>query len=227
MGIEVVDSTAKAQTVARTSASKEYVATETNSSNEAPTIEGMNKPISKANAVAYNYITQSQAQMLAESLDYSGLTSSLMFGVQWDMVCVFIEHYDTNNTATTKSQWLTSNTYGQLWGNYNNSTFTMYRGYYSTTYSSNPVRWNNANEKNSSERWLCTTGSSEQNSSLNIYDFGGNLWEWTLERYSISGYPCVNRGGYFFYNQYASYRSSDGNTCTADFNDSARLTLFI
>ena len=94
MGIEVVDSVEKAQSITRTGM-KEYTASNaTNTSttvvkNGAPSIEGMSKPISKANAVPYSHITQSQAQMLAESLNYSSVTSSLMFGVQWDMVCVY------------------------------------------------------------------------------------------------------------------------------------------
>ena len=226
MGIEVVDSTAKAQTVARTGASKEYVATETNSSNEAPTIEGMNKPISKANAVAYNYITQSQAQMLAERLNYSNITSSLMFGIQWETVCVFIEHYDTRNNKC--SEWITNNTYSKEWGNYYNSSFTMYRGFYSTTYRSNPVGWKekSTTAKGTSTIWLCTTGASDKNSCLNIYDFGGNLWEYTLERYDDSNIPDVRRGGAFDGNGYASERNSYGISYS-NYAYSARVSLFV
>ena len=152
-----------------------------------------------------------------------------MFGVQWDMVCVFIEHYDTNNTAETKSQWLTSNDYSKLWGNYSNSTFTMNRGYYSTTYSSNPVTWNetSATAKGISEKWLCTTGASDQNSSLNIYDFAGNLSEWTLERFTNSKQPGVNRGASF--NNDSFYASLRYNCYTYGtyYYRSARSALFM
>ena len=196
MGISVANNIMEAQTKSRTSASKEYVASRTNANNQAPTIEGMTHPISKANAVPYNWITQSQAQMLAKKLgeksSYSQVTSSIMFGVQWNAVCVYIEHYDKNNTATTKSDWLKNNDYGKLWGNYSNSKFKLDRGYYTTEYRNNPVIWTEdyITKKGNSTSWLCTTGASEQNKSLNIYDFGGNESEWTLERYSGSRSVC-------------------------------------
>ena len=141
---------------------------------------------------------------------------------------MFIEHYDTNNTAETKSQWLTSNDYSKLWGNYNNSTFTMNRGYYSTTYSSNPVTWNekSTTAKGTSESWLCTTGSSDQNSSLNIYDFGGNINEWTLERCSSFYSPCAGRGGSFVYDNYVSSRGIF-DTYYNSYRCSARSSLFM
>ena len=30
---------------------------------------------------------------------------------------------------------------------------------------------------------------------MNIYDFAGNEWEWTLEKASDTNGPCANRGG--------------------------------
>ena len=228
MGIEVVDSIERAQKIARTEQT-EYKASSDNTTNEAPTIEGMSKPLSKANAVPYNHITQSQAQMLAESLNYSSVESSIMFGVQWDIVCVFIEHLDTKNTAPTKSQWLTDNNYSKLWGNYSNATFKMDRGFYSTTYSSNPVTWNNADEKTESGSWLCTTGASDQNSSLNIYDFGGNLYEWTLEMYRDPIHPfdtCLGSGGNFRVEN-SAYDRNALDTCYSSYDYSARFSLFI
>ena len=200
MGISVVNSTEEAQKFSRTDSSKEYKASDNSLTNEAPTIEGMITPISKANAVPYNDITQSQAQMLAEKLgeksSYGSVESSIMFGVQWNAVCVFIEHYDKNNTASTKSDWLTNNDYGKLWGNYKNAEFKLDKGYYTIAYSSNPVTWTEdyATKKGISTTWLCTTGASEQNKSLNIYDLGGNEKEWTLEMYKYIEYPCIYRG---------------------------------
>ncbi|MCI9063092.1 MAG: hypothetical protein HFJ17_00555, partial [Clostridia bacterium] len=235
MGIGVADSTSEAQELTRTglteyTPSKDKNTSTTVKTNAAPSIEGMNTPVSKANAVGYTYITQSQAQMLAEKLgegaDYSNVNTSIMFGVQWDAVCVFIEKYDKNNTARTKSNWLINSDYGKLWGNYQNSTFNMNRGFYTTAYSSNPVTWNNKANKTSSGNWLCTTGASDQNSSLNIYDFGGNLYEWTLERYSNADYPCSYRGSYFAVNGYASHRGIN-HTYLAYFDYSARSTLYI
>ncbi|MCI9063726.1 MAG: hypothetical protein HFJ17_03900, partial [Clostridia bacterium] len=182
------------------------------------------------NAVGYTYITQSQAQMLAEKLgegaDYKNVNTSIMFGVQWDSVCVFIEKYDKNNTATRKSDWLTNNTYGRLWGNYSNATFNMNQGFYTTNSNTTSVTWNNKDNKTSSGDWLCTTGASDQNSSLNIYDFAGNLYEWTLERYSYADLPCASRGSSFYSSRYAS----DCNytyTFGALYVYSSRPTLYI
>ena len=158
----------------------EYTAsTATNTStttveNGAPSIEGMTVPISKLNAVSYTHITQSQAQMLANKLgeksSYNSVTSSIMFGMQWDAVCVFIEHFDTKNTATTKSDWVKKNEYSKLWGNYKNSEFKLDRGFYTIRYTSSPVTWveDYNTKKTTTANWMCTTGASEQNKSLNI-----------------------------------------------------------
>ena len=215
MGISVVTSIDEAQKNSRTRSSKEYAVSYINSTNEAPTIEGMTVPISKANAIGYNYITQSQAQMLAKKLgeksEYSNVISSIMFGVQWDAVCVFIEKFDTNNTATTKSDWLTSNDYCKLWGNYSSSTFKLNQGYYTPTFRNDLLTWSQdcTTEKQANEEiWLCTTGASDQNSSLNIYDFGGNLSEWTLERRNNPDTTCSIRGSYFVRNMSACDRES-------------------
>ena len=46
------------------------------------------------------------------------------------------------------------------------------------------------------DNWvLLTTGASEYTKKMNIYDFSGNEWKWTLERTSYSGNPCAIRGG--------------------------------
>ena len=47
---------------------------------------------------------------------------------------------------------------------------------------------------------LLTTGASEQTNKMNIYDFAGNEWEWTLEKTSIVSNPCANRGVCFYDN---------------------------
>ena len=239
MGTGVATDTATAQTLTRTAMTEYTASSDTNTSttvrtDAAPSIEGMPTPVSKADAVGYTYITQSQAQMLATKIGqengYGTTTSSLMFGVQWNAVCVFIEKYDTNNTATTKSDWLKNKDYSKLWGNYNNSTFTMDRGYYNIETSSSPYilpeNWNANTSKTSSGSWLCTTGASEQNSSLNIYDFGGNLYEFTLERSSNSYNACTSRGGYFNGKSYASFRDRI-NTYYSFYIHSARPSLFL
>lgn len=42
---------------------------------------------------------------------------------------------------------------------------------------------------------IYTTGASDTNCVMNIYDFGGNVWEWTLENGQTPSRANVNRGG--------------------------------
>ena len=48
-------------------------------------------PLSKQNLYPYNYVTRTEAKKLAEQINSGSYTSSLMFGVQWDLVLKFIE----------------------------------------------------------------------------------------------------------------------------------------
>ena len=241
MGIAVVDNVDDASTNTRVKVKEYTPSTSTSSttntaSTNAVSISGMTAPLSKQNAVAYTYITQSQAEMLAEMLNYTGLTSSLMFGVQWDAVCVYLERFGKIDSSATASQgasftssYLTSNDYSKLWGNYKNATFVMNRGFYSTTYNNtSTVTWNQytSTPKGTSTAWLCTTGSSDQNRACNIYDFAGNLSEWTLERSSNADNPCVYRGYSFYSSSYASTRYTYG-TFDSFYGFSARSSLYI
>ena len=60
---------------------------------------------------------------------------------------------------------------------------------------------------------LLTTGATERNSKINIYDLAGNVWEWTLEKSTYTDRPCTYRGGNFNYNGTdfpSSYRDRNG-----------------
>ena len=222
MGVAVVNSADEAKSCMRTEDDKEYASSEDNTTNEAPTIDEMALPISKIDAVPYNYITQPQAQMLARKLgeqsDYSNVETSIMFGVQWDAICVFIEKYDANNTAETKSEWLTSYDYSKLWGNYHSEIFSLDRGfcYYLG-------EWHDTRPSTATV-FMCTTGATERNSSLNIYDLAGNISEYTLERYKYGTYHCIVRGGAYNNNSRASYRCT---TSLFSNSYSSRTSFFI
>ena len=61
----------------------------------------------------------------------------------------------------------------------------------------------------------------------NIYDMGGNLWEYTTESKSSEGYRCVDRGGVYIrdYGGYpAGYR--DGSRGVAYSTSGFRTTLY-
>ena len=46
---------------------------------------------------------------------------------------------------------------------------------------------------------LLTTGASEDTKKMNIYDFAGNVYEWTLEKRIDDNSPCAIRGGSYVY----------------------------
>ena len=188
-------------------------------------------PIIKQNAMPYNFITQSEAQGLIKSLNHENTEDSLPFGLQWSIACVFIEHFGTrvnnqNQIEPFNSNYLLSNDYSRRWGNYSNSTFKINQGFYTTNYTT----WNEVNDnttKESNVALLCTTGASEKNKVLNIYDFAGNTAEWTLEYHGNSSKPCEARGGHFLSSSHYANQATMYTTTTRVANYSARATLFL
>ena len=164
-------------------------------------------PVTKADAYPYTYVTRTQAQNLASNVNSGTKTSSLMFGVQWDLVLAFMSK-DTAKITSTDVLTTDSTTIG----NYYNSTFqlsqtgkyaTMSKWSLSSTW--NPTTTSTTDFVDSSRNKiaqssqgngiLVTTGTSEKNKVMNIYDVAGNVWEWTLEKTSYDGNPCARRGG--------------------------------
>ena len=174
-------------------------------------------PLSKENLYPYNYVTRTQAKVLAEQVESGSYTSSLMFGVQWDLVLKYIE---TKNPSQ-KSNLLNNST---TIGNYYNSAFTLNGGKfakfgaladwkaYNSDEKSNLVEKSQKKSQSSYENGiLLTTGSTEATNLQNIYDIAGNVEEWTLEKTSNDRTPCAFRGGSFGNNGSnipASYRSN-------------------
>ena len=48
--------------------------------------DALTTPVIQQNAYPYNYVTNAQAQTLATGMTSGGRTSSLMFGIQWDLM---------------------------------------------------------------------------------------------------------------------------------------------
>ena len=187
------------------------------SSSTAPT----ETPVIKQNAYPYNNITCSQAQTLASSMDSGNYTSSLMFGVQWDLILKYLEtkgtaQYDLSTNSTT-------------WGNYYNNLWniTNVNSKYSTNYG---INWINEayGQKNFNQSIILSSGASEEFAKQGIYDLAGNVWEWTLEGTSDSSAPCARRGsgydgkGYYYP---ASIRGSDRRTDSSD-STGFRIALY-
>ena len=162
------------------------------SSSTAPT----DTPVIKQNAYPYNYVTCSQAQTLATTKMESGdRTTSLLFGVQWDLVMKYLE-----TKGTAQADLKTDST---SWGNYSNNAWSITNANLKyAVYANNSLgSWTTATEKSktSSESILLSTGADDSFSKMGIYDLAGNVYEWTLEEYSSSIYgPCAYRGGFYF-----------------------------
>ena len=151
--------------------------------------------VSKENQIPYNFVTCSQAQKLASGMsDGTNKTGSLLFGIQWDLTCKFLEEY----SELTYADIATDST---NWGNYSESSIKITKGKYNTTPNSSDSKWQDVTVGEKNNTIFLTTGASKDTRKMNIYDFAGNEWKWTLEYANNSGYigaACVYRGtGYY------------------------------
>ena len=161
------------------------------------------KAVSQKDAIPYNYVYCSEAQALANEMSPDGnCVSSLMFGIQWDLVCKFLEMKSDLMKADIN---LDSNT----WGIYTN----VERKITSDKAKQQGIPWMAITGTKPAQSILLSVGASDETKKMNIYDFAGNEWEWTLEHAtSWSDNSCANRGGnYNSESSYspASYRNSN------------------
>ena len=164
-------------------------------------------PVIKQNAYPYNNVTCSQAQTLASKMESGKYTSSLMFGVQWDLVLKYLE---TKGTAQADLKTNSTN-----WGNYANNLWNITNE--NSKYAPNGLGWTSGayGKKDSNKSVLLSTGASETFSKQGIYDLAGNVWEWTLEYTSNWNLTCAIRGGDCSYDGItnpAAYRVGYGTT---------------
>ena len=167
-------------------------------------------PVIQQDKYVYNWVRCSQAQELSESLAVGGKTSSLMFGIQWDLVLAYLEA----NGVSENDLKVNSGS----WGNYSNEAFDITRGKYSTDYGANYTTVNGTYPKPASSV-LLTTGATVRNSKMNIYDLAGNVWEWTLEKSTDTNDPCAFRGGSYNVNG-SSYPASYRNNKITSYSSS-------
>ena len=162
----------------------------------------------KADQVPYNYVTRTQAISLAEGFKtqqgYKAKTK-LVSSYAWDTTIAFIEK-TVNNYGSSSSQ-----------GNYSNTSVT----YKDITDESKP-------EKTKAENSSLLVATGQTTPVCNIYDMGGNVFEWTTESYSITNFPYARRGGSYL----SSFADSPAGRRLDGFDDANanfgfRLTLFM
>ena len=164
-----------------------------------------NKISIKANQAPYNNVTKTQAISLAEGFatkqGYKAKTK-LVSSYAWDTTISFLQKVNSDYGSSSEE------------GNYKNITFS----YTDITGASQT--------KASGSEVLVPTGQTTP--VCNIYDMGGNVWEWTTESYSNTNSPSALRGGgcnHNFANSPAGIRSHSSGTANADLG--FRLTLFM
>ena len=187
------------------------------------TIEGMPTPVTKADAYPYTWVTRTQAQNLASNVNSGTKTSSLMFGVQWDLVLAFM-----HNKGNIADSTLTSNS--TTIGNYKNNLWTIKNANakYSTDYGRTFTACPNPFKKDADSKILLTTGADSSFSVQNIYDIAGNVYEWTLEKTDRGSLPCAQRGGDFYDSGSGSPAAKRNNfyTFSTDYSIGFRVTLW-
>ena len=128
-------------------------------------------PVIKQNAYPYNNVTCGQAQILASNMESGNHTSSLMFGVQWDLV---LKYFETKGTSQEDLK-----TDSTSWGNYANNLWkiTNENLKYELSDGVNYLGWTSATEKvkDSYSNIVLSTGASDDFNKQGIYDLAGNL----------------------------------------------------
>ena len=196
-------------------------------------------PLSKVNSYPINYVLCCQAQKIADrinNIDRTKYKSSLMFGIQWDCVLKYL-----NKRGSVSVADLTADS--SAWGNYYTQQFEINRGKYSgakpwnvykeyTEGTAGKVKVENGVSTKigttSSDGILLTTGAADVNCKQNIYDFTGNVNEWTLE-FSTDDCrrPGVARAGcYGLYNSGSSEPASVRMAMSSNTSNSSRYTGF-
>ena len=157
----------------------------------------------KANQAPYNYVKIAQAISLAEGFatkqGYKAKTK-LVSSYAWDTTIAFIQKVNRDYGNSSKE------------GNYRDTTFS-----YTDITGARQTK-----EKNSNV--LVPTGQTTP--VCNIYDMGGNVYEWTTESYFITIDYTLRGGDYYDYVAYgAGNRFHHSNSASVSYG--FRLTLFM
>jgi len=151
----------------------------------------------KAKQAPYNYIKYTDAKALAEGFgtkqNYKNVKTKLVSSYAWDTAIAFIQK-TVSDYGNSSPQ-----------GNYKDSPTFTYTGIADTE--------KNKQTKANGTSTLIPTGQTT--GVCNIYDMGGNVYEWTTESCSNSNGPYTDRGGgynIYFADHPAGYRISGSDT---------------
>ena len=159
----------------------------------------------KANQSPYNYVTSTQAISLAEGFKtqqgYKAKTK-LVSSYAWDTTIAFLQKVNSDYESSSEE------------GNYIDTTFL-----YTDITGASQTKEENLDV-------LVPTGQTT--TVCNIYDMGGNVWEWTTESCSHMDNPYTIRGGDSNDN-FAIYPAGnrDDDSGNANVDIGFRLTLFM
>ena len=208
------------------------------------------KPVTKRGKQAWNFVSQEKAKELSENMytNNASVASRLIDSYAWDTICTWLSNSKINVMDSTS------------WGNYSNSSYTIKGLYarhtwnnkwvYATKYGNDETNENDTfliPENKNNVYYEVATGISvvdengekiDRNKAKNIYDFAGNMWEWTTE---IREYKdksnevtqpkatyCVTRGGGMGSMAHsASYRDGENLVSYVECDLAFRTVLYI
>ena len=197
------------------------------------------RPVSKFGYSAWNMISQTNAITVANSM-YSNdkfVKSQLVDSYAWDTICNWIAITNSQDISDDNNRCITNST---SWGNYYNNSFSVSEGLVAEhVYADKGLiefgNWDLINSdyiKEADSRVELLTGISGFKVN-NIYDFAGNMYEWTTELVSRDGkkYTApVLRGGSFIntgYNLCACNRRAIETLTGVDIGFGFRVVLYL
>ena len=227
--------------------------------------EGVELPVTKKERQAWNYVDQTNAKKLSEKMYASStsVTSRLIDSYAWDTICHWFSDSDINVTDSTSwgnyldasfkikglyakySFYVNSGKYHwDLASTYNRTAegdiFELEAG---RTYTDTIEKPRKCYEIETGATIVDENGNEiDRNKAKNIYDFAGNMWEWTTEieehnkethqteSEKESATYAVLRGGCFFHagdRQPAAHRNGDHEVHVADFDAGFRPVLYL
>ena len=167
-------------------------------------------PVSKKNVQVWNYISQENSKIVADSMYKNNLSveSNLIDGYAWDTITQWL--YNSGYDVTNSKEW----------GNYYSTSFDFsgLYAFHEQMENLDPIiakTYNKGNASKVENTYLETAaGVVERNKANNIYDFAGNFFERTTEttKDGDKTYVALRGGGFNSTDQHAACCLRLGNS---------------